>query len=101
MTGFRNLLEAKNREELRQWLEKNHATEPECWVVVKRGRPKDDGTFWYVDAVEEALCFGWIDSTTKRLSNGCTAQRLAPRQKRSAWSELNKERCRRMERMGE
>lgn len=100
MTGFRNLLEAKNREELRQWLEKNHATEPECWVVVKRGRPKDDGTFWYVDAVEEALCFGWIDSTTKRLSNGCTAQRLAPRQKRSAWSELNKERCRRMERMG-
>lgn len=100
MTGFRNLLEAKNREELRQWLEKNHATEPECWVIVKRGRPKENGTFWYVDAVEEALCFGWIDSTTKRLSNGCTAQRLAPRQKRSAWSELNKERCRRMGRMG-
>lgn len=100
MTVYRNLLEAKNREELRQWLENNHATEPECWVVVRRGRPKDDGTFWYVDAVEEALCFGWIDSTTKKLSNDCTAQRLAPRQKRSAWSELNKERCRRMERMG-
>lgn len=100
MTVYRNLLGAKNREELRQWLEKNHATEPECWVIVKRGRPKDDGTFWYVDAVEEALCFGWIDSTIKRLSNGCGAQRLAPRQKRSAWSELNKERCRRMERMG-
>lgn len=100
MTVYRNLLEAKNREELRQWLENNHATESECWVVVKRGRPKDDGTFWYVDAVEEALCFGWIDSTTKRLPDGCTVQRLAPRQKRSAWSELNKERCRRMERTG-
>lgn len=94
------MLEAKNREELRQWLEKNHATESECWVVVKRGRPKDDVTFWYVDAVEEALCFGWIDSTTKKCSDDCTVQRLAPRQKRSAWSELNKERCRRMERMG-
>lgn len=100
MTVYRNLLEAKNREELRQWLKKNHATEPECWVVVKRGRPKDDGTFWYVDAVEETPCFGWIDSTTKRLPDGCTAQRLAPRKKRSAWSELNKERCRRMERTG-
>lgn len=97
---FQNLLEAKNRDELRQWLEKNHATEPECWVVVKRGRPKEDGTFWYVDAVEEALCFGWIDSTWKKISDDCTAQRLTPRRSGSAWSELNKERCRRMERIG-
>lgn len=97
---FRNLLEAKDRDELRQWLEKNHATEPECWVIVKRGRPKEDETFWYVDAVEEALCFGWIDGTTKKLSDNCTAQRLIPRRRGSAWSELNKERCRRMERMG-
>ena len=100
MTELKNLLEAKNRDELRQWLKKNHATELECWVTVKRGRPKEDETFWYVDAVEEALCFGWIDSTTKKLSDNCTIQRLTPRQKNSAWSELNKERCRRMERMG-
>ena len=100
MTELKNLLEAKNRDELRQWLKKNHATELECWVTVKRGRPKEDETFWYVDAVEEALCFGWIDSTTKKLSDNCTIQRLTPRQKNSAWSELNKERCRRMERLG-
>lgn len=93
MTELKNLLEAKNRDELRQWLKKNHATELECWVTVKRGRPKEDETFWYVDAVEEALCFGWIDSTTKKLSDNCTIQRLTPRQKNSAWSELNKERC--------
>ena len=95
-----NLLSVKSRAELRQWLEENHTTESECWVIVKRGRPNDKTTFWYVDAVEEALCFGWIDCTTKKISNTCTAQRLAPRQKCSVWSELNKERCRRMERLG-
>ena len=95
-----NLLEAKNRDELRQWLIMNHKTAKECWVVVKRGRPVDDDTFWYIDAVEEAMCFGWIDSTTKKLDSGVTAQRLAPRRKNSLWSELNKERCRRMERLG-
>lgn len=97
---FKNLLDAKSRGELRQWLLKNHDKEPECWVVVKRGRPVDDGTFWYIDAVEEAMCFGWIDSTTKKTDTGVTAQRLAPRRKGSLWSELNKERCRRMERLG-
>ena len=96
----KNLLDARNRLELRAWLKEHHATEPECWVVVRRGRPVDDGTFWYVDAVEEALCFGWIDSTTKRLESGVTAQRLCPRRLGSAWSELNKERVRRLERLG-
>ena len=57
-------------------------------------------TFWYIDAVEEAMCFGWIDSTTKKLDNGITAQKLAPRRTGSLWSELNKERCRRMEKLG-
>ena len=98
---LQNLLPAQNREELRQWLSENHKKERECWVVVKRGRPVEDGkTFWYIDAVEEAMCFGWIDSTTKKLDSGVTAQRLAPRRKGSLWSELNKERCRRMERLG-
>lgn len=95
-----NLLNAKNRDELRIWLEKNYKSEKECWVVVKRGRPKNDGTFWYIDAVEEAMCFGWIDSTTKKLNSGITVQKLAPRRKGSLWSELNKERCRRMEKLG-
>ena len=80
---FKNLLPATNRDELRQWLSENHNKEDECWVVVKRGRPVDNGTFWYIDAVEEAMCFGWIDSTTKKMDNGITAQRLAPRRKGS------------------
>ena len=95
-----NLLDVKSRQELRQWLIQNYRTETECWVVVKRGRPKDDGTFWYIDAVEEAMCFGWIDSTTKKIDEHTTAQKLCPRKNKSNWSELNKERCRRMERLG-
>lgn len=74
-----NLLDVKSRTELREWLIQNHKTEKECWVVVKRGRPIDDKTFWYIDAVEEALCFGWIDSTTKKIANDITAQKLCPR----------------------
>ena len=52
---FKILLPAKNRDELRQWLMENHRKESECWVVVKRGRSVDNGTFWYIDAVEEAM----------------------------------------------
>lgn len=97
---IQNLLDVKSRKELRDWLLRNHDKKSECWIVVKRGRPVDGGTFWYIDAVEEALCFGWIDSMTKKISDDVTAQRLCPRRPRSNWSELNKERCRRMERLG-
>lgn len=75
----KNLLTAQNRNELRIWLTENYDKENECWVIVKRGRPKDNGIFWHIDAVEEAMCFGWIDSTEKRLDDGTTAQKLAPR----------------------
>ena len=97
---FKNLLTAKNRNELREWLLENYNKEKECWIAVKRGKPVDDDNFWYIDAVEEALCFGWIDSTVKKLDNGITVQRLSPRRKGSLWTELNKERCRRMEKLG-
>ena len=76
--NFKNLLPPKNRDELRQWLLESYDKESECWVMVKHGRPVDNGTFGYIDAVEEAMCFGWIDSTTKKMDNGITAQRLAP-----------------------
>ena len=94
-----NVLTAGNRAEFRDWLAANHDKQKECWVAVRRGRPVDNGTFWYIDAVEEALCFGWIDSTVKKLDR-VTVQRFTPRRKSSAWTELNKERCRRLERLG-
>ena len=92
-----NLLPVKDREGFRQWLEGHAATETECWVRVVKGEPSDTDHLWYLDAVEEALCFGWIDSTF--LGSG-SLQRFSPRQKSSPWTELNKERVRRLEKLG-
>ena len=93
------ILRLSDRKSFRDWLSANHDTASECWVVVKRGRPDDSGTFWYLDAVEEAICFGWIDSTLSVI-DGIRAQRFSPRRKGSHWSELNKERARRLEKLG-
>lgn len=93
------ILDCRNRQEFRQWLEANHQTVSEAWLALKRGVPKDDDQFWYLDAVEEALCFGWIDSVLKKM-DGQTLQRFTPRRPKSNWTELNKERCRRLEALG-
>ncbi|MDN3499467.1 hypothetical protein QL992_09585 [Microbacterium sp. APC 3898] len=58
-----NLIDVKTRQELREWLAENSATEKFCWVVVSV--KEQPGVVQYLDAVEEALCFGWIDSTKK------------------------------------
>ena len=94
------LYEVKNRQAFRNWLIENHDKESECWLFLKRGVLKDETTFWYLDAVEEALCFGWIDSVHKNVPGIGLVQRLSPRKKNSTWSELNKERCRRLEKLG-
>lgn len=94
------ILRFRHREELHQWLSAHHESEPYCRVICRRGKPPEDGTLWYIDVVEEALCFGWIDSTLLRLPTGENAQKLMPRSKKSHWTELNKARCRRMERLG-
>lgn len=93
-----NLITAKSRSELRDWLEKNSTKERFCWVVVSI-KP-EPGVVQYLDAVEEALCFGWIDGTKKKISDGEVAQRLSPRRKDSNWTELNKARVRRLEQLG-
>ncbi len=94
-----NILQITDRDGFRQWLVEHHAHESECWLAVKRGWTVPEGVMRYLDAVEEALCFGWIDSTVKTV-DGVTLQRFGPRKKCSKWSELNKERCRRLEVMG-
>ena len=94
-----NILKIKSRLEFRKWLTANHDCETECWIALKRGEPKNDGELYYLDAVEEALCFGWIDSITKPI-NGERFQRFTPRKKNSPWTELNKERVRRLEKLG-
>ena len=86
------------REEFRNWLITNSKKEKEIWVAVQRKRPTKD-SFTYLDAVEEALCFGWIDSIQKK-DNGVSIQRFSPRKKNSPWTELNKERARRLIKLG-
>jgi len=95
----KNILTLCTREAFREWLTLHAQTEKECFLVLKRGKPVDDEHFWYLDAVEEALCFGWIDSTLA-LIEGVRMQRFTPRSKKSNWSELNKERVRRLEALG-
>lgn len=95
-----SLLEVKERSELRQWLTENHDKARCCWVTMYRTKVPRTDCIAYIDVVEEALCFGWIDSTLKKLPDGRLAQRLSPRAKRSHWTELNIQRCGELERRG-
>lgn len=84
-----------NRKEWRAWLRQNHHREKEIWLIYYKkhsGRPRIP----YDDAVEEALCYGWIDSIIKRVDENRTAQRYSPRRPKSFLSETNKERARRL-----
>ena len=94
-----NKLIINNRFDFRKWLFINATKEQECWLGVKRGKPVDDNIFYYLDAVEEALCFGWIDSIWKNI-DGVMWSKFTPRKKNSPWTELNKERVRRLEKLG-
>lgn len=93
-----NLLRVKTRQELRDWLEEHSTTEKCCWIIVSMA--EQPNVIQYVDAVEEALCVGWIDGIKKKISDIELAQRLSPRKKNSHWTELNKERVRRLDKLG-
>ncbi len=80
-----------NRKDWREWLETNFASGKELWLIFPRkstGKP----CMSYNDAVEEALCFGWIDSTLKRLDDQHTIQRFLPRKNKAYYSQPNRER---------
>ena len=82
---------ATDRNTWRTWLATNHASEREVWVVFHK---KHTGVscMSYEDSVEEALCFGWIDSVIKRLDENTFARKFTPRIDTTNWSELNKQR---------
>ena len=83
------------RKAWRAWLRKNHKAEKEIWLIYYKkhtGKPR----IAYNDAVEEALCYGWIDSTVKLIDHERSAQRFSPRRPKSFLSETNKERARRL-----
>jgi uncharacterized protein YdeI (YjbR/CyaY-like superfamily) len=84
-------LYARNRRAWHEWLEANSSSETEIWLIYPS---KDSGKprIAYNDAVEEALSFGWIDSTVKRFDEHSSAQRFSPRKPSSEYSQANKER---------
>src|ERR1039458_952060 len=84
-------LDARDCEQWREWLAKHHASESEVWLVFYKrqtGRP----SIAYDDAVNEALCFGWIDSLVRRLDDERYARKFTPRKPGSKWSPANRKR---------
>ena len=84
-----------SRKDWRRWLKKHYKTEKEIWLVYYRkqtGKPRIP----YNDAVEEALCFGWIDSIVKNLDQERFAQRFSPRHPKRKYSQPNQERLRKL-----
>ena len=84
-----------NRRDWRAWLKKNHATKSDIWLVYYKkesGKPRIP----YNDAVEEALCFGWIDSILKKIDTNRFTQRFSPRKPKSQLSAMNRERVKRL-----
>ena len=81
--------------EFRRWLKANHKLKKEIWLIQYKkatGKPSID----FAEAIEEAMCFGWVDSSMKSMDAERYATRFTPRRPRSNWTEGNKERARRL-----
>jgi uncharacterized protein YdeI (YjbR/CyaY-like superfamily) len=80
---------AKTQKEWRKWLEKNHQSEKSIWLIIYK---KESGTpsVYYTDAVDEAICFGWIDSKPNKRDDESYYQFFAKRNIKSNWSKVNK-----------
>src|SRR5262244_2502021 len=88
-----------NREKWRAWLKKHFQSETEIWLIYYKkhtGRPRIS----YDHAVEEALCFGWVDSIVKKIDDETFAQKFTPRRDGAKWSALNKRRMLKLIREG-
>jgi len=88
-------LSLTDRQQFREWLVENHQIKKEIWLVIYKkssGKP----TISYNEAVEEALCFGWVDSMVKSIDAEKYVQRFTPRRRVSNWTEANKAKARRL-----
>ncbi|MGE5107670.1 MAG: YdeI/OmpD-associated family protein [Sphingobacteriales bacterium] len=82
-------VDCKNRAVLRKWLEKNHRQKESVWLILHK-KNSLSGNLTYKDALEEGLCFGWIDSKTSKLNDETYKLLYSPRKPKSAWSKVNK-----------
>ncbi|RZA01416.1 MAG: hypothetical protein EOP47_10730 [Sphingobacteriaceae bacterium] len=87
------------KKEWRKWLQKNHSTKQSIWVVMYK---KDSGipTITWSDAVDEAICFGWIDSTKRPVDHEKSIQYFTRRKPTSMWSKINKDKVERLTKDG-
>lgn len=91
MTEITNAIRPRSRKAWRNWLKKNHAKEQNVWCIVAKKDSRLPGVS-YVEAVEEALCFGWIDSKAISCDEDGYYQYFAQRKAKSPWTKLNKTR---------
>jgi uncharacterized protein YdeI (YjbR/CyaY-like superfamily) len=92
-------VEFTRRSDWRAWLERHHASEDGVWLVTFKksaGKPRVE----YDEAVEEALCFGWVDSKVKAVDEERTSLYFTPRKPNSTWSDSNRARFEKLERAG-
>lgn len=89
------MLEFRDRAGWRRWLEENHSAEDEAWVIIFKKGSKEEG-LRYGEAVDEAVCFGWIDGGMRSLDGERFRLRFSPRRRGSVWSLLNRERAERL-----
>jgi uncharacterized protein YdeI (YjbR/CyaY-like superfamily) len=92
-------LKVKNRRAWRAWLAQHHESEAEIWLVFSKAKT-DPPALTYDDAVEEALCYGWVDSLIKRLNECEYARKFTPRKPESKWSTANRQRYAKMQAAG-
>jgi uncharacterized protein YdeI (YjbR/CyaY-like superfamily) len=88
-------LTAQTPADFRRWLEANHQTKKEIWLVIYKQASGKTGIS-YDESIEEALCFGWIDSIAKSMDAEKYAQRFSPRRKGGNWTETNQAKARRL-----
>lgn len=84
----------------REWLEKNHASKPDGIVVGFHKVGSGKGGLTYAQALDEALCFGWIDGVRRRIDDHSWSIRFTPRRKGSLWSKVNIDHCKRLQKAG-
>lgn len=87
---------ARSRAEWRAWLSRHHGRGESVWLVYPKKGTKHFTDLSYDAIVEEALCFGWVDSVPRRRDDGWAMIRVSPRKPRSGWSKKNKERVARL-----
>src|SRR6516164_11500247 len=91
--------DARTVERWRKWLDANHESASEIWLVFHK-QHTGRATVGYLDALDEALCYGWIDSLVRRLDDDRYARKFTPRKAVSKWSEINRRRYAELEKAG-